>query len=240
MHEYFPETSWTLLARAREQCDEGLRAREDFARKYYRPVQEYLRFLVQDAETAEELAQEFFAKLSETGGILGHASREKGGFRCYLRSALRNLVIDHQRRNSKQALQTHPDQTSETGWEFLEGTASHAAESAFHRAWVELTLTDALTRVRILCLKRNQEIHLQLFEARYLHEADAPPSWEELGKRHGMDQKTARERADTVVRHFRIILRRMLRNEVRFPDGAQVTDEAIDREIRTLLAPLDE
>jgi hypothetical protein len=34
-----------------------------------------------------------------------------------------------------------------------------------------------------------------------------------------MDQKTARERADTVVRHFRVVLRRMLSNEITVPAG---------------------
>jgi hypothetical protein len=100
-----------------------------------------------------------------------------------------------------------------------------------------------LTRVRALCLKRKQEVHLGLFEARYLGEAEMAPTWDELGARYGMDQKAARERADTVVRHFRLILRRMLRNEIEVPGGSaaqrpQVREAAIDQEIRALLSPL--
>jgi hypothetical protein len=56
-----------------------------------------------------------------------------------------------------------------------------------------------------------------------------------------MDQKTARDRAATVARHFRLILRRMLRNEIAFPgDEGQVTEPANDEEIRALLSPLRE
>ncbi len=120
----------------------------------------------------------------------------------------------------------------------LSAAALGAAESAFHRAWVELILTDALTRVRMLCLQRNQKIHLELFEARYLSESEIPPSWAELGGRHGMDERAARERADTVARHFRMILRRMLREEIKVPGGGQVDDDTVDEEIKLLLSPI--
>jgi hypothetical protein len=81
----------------------------------------------------------------------------------------------------------------------------------------------------------------RLFEARYLSDVELAPSWEELGARYGMDQKTARDRAATVARHFRLILRRMLRNEIAFPgDEGQVTEPANDEEIRALLSPLRE
>ena len=238
-YDRFPETSWTLLSKACRRCEEGNRAREDFAQRYYRPVYGYLLALVRDDDKAKDLAQEFFARISESGGLLEHANRDKGGFRNYLRTALRNLVIDHQRRDGKQALRSSWDQESDSSSWQVEGTSA-AAESAFHQEWVQLTLEDALTRVRYLCGKKKQDLHLQLFEARYLSEADSSPSWEELGRKHGIDQKTARERSDTVARHFRIVLRRMLRNDVRIREGASVSDDAIDDEIRTLLSPLDE
>jgi hypothetical protein len=153
------------------------------------------------------------------------------------------LVTDYYRQNRTEAtLVTHPDQASAGGWDVMELPGFPAAEAAFHHQWVKVTLAEALTRVRALCLKRNQQIHLDLFEARYLSETELAPSWEELGARYGMDQKTARERADTVARHFRLVLRRMLRNQITVPgDGRwrpQVMEAAIDEEIRALLSPL--
>jgi RNA polymerase sigma factor (sigma-70 family) len=241
--EQFPETSWTLLAKAREQSDRGARAREDFADRYYRPVQQFLLLLVQDGEQAQELAQEFFTRLSGPGGLLERARPEKGAFRDYLRESLRNLVRDYYRHNRTQGLQTHPDQASAGGWDLMELPGLPAAEAAFHHEWVKVTLAEALNRVRALCLKRNQQVHLNLFEARYLSEAELAPSWEELGARYSMNQKSARERADTVARHFRLVLRRMLRNEITAPAGSgrwrsQVMEAAIDEEIKALLSPL--
>jgi RNA polymerase sigma factor (sigma-70 family) len=241
--EQFPETSWTLLANACEQGDQGARAREDFAQRYYRPVRQFLSLLVQEDEQAQDLAQEFFTRLSGPGGLLQRARPEKGAFRDYLRESLRNLVRDYYRHNRTQALQTHPDQASAGGWDVVELPGYPAAEAAFHHEWVKVTLAEALTRVRTLCLKRNQQVHLDLFEARYLSEAESAPSWEELGAPYSLDQKTARERADTVARHFRLILRRMLRNEITPPDPGgrwrpQAMEAVIDEEIKALLSPL--
>ena len=242
MGEWVTETSWTLLAKAREQSDQGARAREDFAQRYYRPVQEFLAHLVQDGEQARELAQEFFTKFSGPGGILEHARPEKGPFRNYLRASLRNLAKDYYRRNRMQPLQTHPDQAGVGGWDAMELTRLPAAEAAFHREWVKVKLAEALIRVRALCLERNQQVHLDLFKSRYLSDAGLTPSWEELGTRYSLDQKSARERADTVVRHFRIVLRRMLCNEIAVPGGSGgrrlETEAAIDDEINALLSPL--
>jgi RNA polymerase sigma factor (sigma-70 family) len=238
MRELFPETSWTLLAKARGRSEEGALAREEFARRYYRPVWEFLRVLVRDPEKARDLSQEFFARLSESTGLLERADAEKGPFRNYLKKILRNLVIDHHRRNRKEALERDPGQARAEPWEAPELAEFSDADAAFHHAWVKLTLAEALTRVRALCLERNQDVHLALFETRYLCQDERPPSWEELGARYGMDQKTARERAETVARHFRIVLRRMLRNEITFHHGARVTDGAIDEEIQALLLPL--
>jgi len=240
MRERFPETSWTLLAKARQQCDEGARARADFAQRYYRPVREFLLVLVQDPDQAQELTQEFFTRFSGPGGILEHAHPEKGAFRTYLQQALRNLVIDYYRHNRNEVFQTHPDQASD-GWDVMNLAGFPAAEAAFHHAWVKVTLAEALTRVRALCRQRKQDMHLELFEARYLGEADLALSWEELGARYGMDQRTARDRADTVARHFRLVLRSMLRTEITVPGSSgQASDAAIDEEIRALLSPLQD
>jgi RNA polymerase sigma factor (sigma-70 family) len=240
--ERFPKTSWTLLERAREQSADGARARGDFAQRYYRPVEAFLLVLVQDGDQARELAQEFFARLIESGKPLEQAQREKGSFRNYLKRVLRNLVIDYYRRKRTENLLTHPDQANDGAWENIDLPSFPAAEAAFHHAWVKVKLGEALTRVRDRCHTRKQEVHLHLFEARYLSDTDPAPSWEELGARYGMDQKAARERADTVARHFRLVLRGMLRNEVTAMGGrsSHLTDEAIDDEIKALLSPLED
>ena len=136
MRERFPETSWILLKRARARTDEGARARGEFAQRYYRPVRDYLYVLLQNGEQAQELAQEFFTKLSEAAGLWEHARPNEGTlFRDYLLQALRNLVMDHYRRNRSEALQVHPDQGSTSGWDLIEPRKYLEAVATFHDDW---------------------------------------------------------------------------------------------------------
>jgi hypothetical protein len=176
---------------------------------------------------------------------LERADSEKGTWREYLKQALRNLAIDYHRQNRKEGCHAHPDQVGTGGWDVMGLAELPAAEAAFHLAWAKVTLADALSRVRTLCHKRKQEVHLHLFEAGYLGEAGRAPSWKELGAPYGMDQKTAREHADTVVRHFRLVLRRMLANEIAVSGGSgrrrsRVPEAAIAEEINRLLSPLQD
>ena len=194
--------------------------------------------VAQDADKAEELTQNFFAKLCERPALFDGACPEKGKFRDYLMQSLRNVARDDYRRNHKEAAETHPDQISSGGWEVVELSILPAAGAAFHEAWVKQTLALALAQVRTLCRKRRLEVHLNLFEGRYLGDPDTTTSWEELGRRYGMDGKTARERAEIVMGHYRVHLRRMLRNEITIESSAKVTEAAIDDEIQALLSPL--
>lgn len=243
VRDRFPETSWTLLRRAREAGTEGVLAREDFARMYNRPIFEFLLIIVRDSALAEEMAQEFFCRLSDQGGLFVHAEQNHGVFRTYLMAALRNLVTDHHRKvGPQEAKQDHPDQWS-GGWDLVSPADLSSAEATFHNEWVKSILMDVLTRVRATCLARGQQAHLELFEARYIGDSKSPPSWEELGARYGLDQKTARTRSATVARHFRLALRRLLRQQVSVSrvggrQPAQRTEAAIDKEIEALLAPL--
>jgi len=243
LRDRFPDTSWTLLERACEQQPDGLRAREDFAERYHRPILEFLMVIVGDADLAQDLTQEFFARLTRHGSLFRHAAREQGTFRTYLMSALRHLAIDHHRRARREANDAHPDQWSDGGWDTLNPPAFPSAEAAFHSAWVKTVLAEALAQVRKTCEERDQQVHLHLFEGRYLAPLDRVPSWEELGAKYELDQKTARTRADTVARHFRSVLRRMLRQQITVAGAAgggqaASTEAAIDREIEALLGPL--
>jgi RNA polymerase sigma factor (sigma-70 family) len=234
----FPDTSWTLLERAREDCAEGLCAREIFIERYSGPVEQFLRVIVRDGDTARDLSQEFFSRLSEPArGVLQRAEREKGAFRRYLQQCLRNLARDYYRQQRKEVLRGGGG-TDHVPWETVGVSLVPQADGAFHQAWVRMVLSDVLKQVRDLCRRRKQEMHFELFTARYLEDEARPISWEELGARHGVDQRVARERAATVSRHFRLILRKTLRDSIMVPGGRRATDREIDGEIKALLSPL--
>jgi hypothetical protein len=96
---------------------------------------------------------------------------------------------------------------------------------------VRALLDEAIDRVRSICAVRGQTEHFALFAGRYLSKTGDPPSWKTLGATYGLDEKTARSRADTATQHFRKEIRELLRRDVE-------TDQDVDQEIATLLALL--
>ncbi len=95
----FPSTCWSLVragASPGETCASG--ALDDLARAYWQPVQAYLRAdLDIAAQDAEDLTQDFFAWVLESG-FLQRAHPSRGTFRSFVKHSLRNYVTDQFRK----------------------------------------------------------------------------------------------------------------------------------------------
>ena len=228
----FPQTSWTLLADACGTDDASASARDEFLARYYKPVRAYLGAILRDPEETDELTQSFFERAVLSGRLLKAADRNKGSFRPFLKQALRNFVTDHLRRQPTGRIpMVHPD-AGTRGWDAVtDGPHPPSAETEYHRAWVRNLLEIALVKVREACETKGQEQHFEMFCGRYLDESGEQPSWSDLGRPFGLDEKAARNRTETVARHFRLFLREMLAEETGSGRGA-------DEEIAALLGLL--
>jgi DNA-directed RNA polymerase specialized sigma24 family protein len=205
-------------------------ARTEFADRYYPPIYAYmgaLRSAFSLKADLEDLVQGFFTYVIFGGRLLDHYTRSKGNFRPFLKRSLRNYVVSGLRKERPHNEIVRPDQWSD-GWERLELGVVPEAEAAFHEALVRTVLQEALDRVRAMCESRGQAEHFALFRARYLSESPEPPSWAELGRRVGLDEKQARSRTETVAYQFRRVLRERFKDEVG-------SEKATDEEIATLL-----
>jgi RNA polymerase sigma factor (sigma-70 family) len=230
-----PQTSWTLLAAVRGEGSDAAAAREEFVRRYYPPVHAYLAAIIRDAVgpvEPEELTQGFFSQAVATGRLLAGADRAKGSFRPYLKQALRNYVIDWQRKQARTPQpEVRPDADDGGGWERVITDVTPGPDTAFHAAWVRTLIEEALGKVQARCEAKGQQEHFALFVGRYLNESGEQPSWRDLGTEFNLDEKTARSRAETVARHFRLLLRETLAQDVG-------SGQNVDEEIAVLLAAL--
>lgn len=89
-------TDWEGLAAAHANdggMDEITAARNDVLMRYASCVYKYILGATKDADVADDLAQEFALRFVR--GDFKNASPEKGRFRDYLKTSLRNLVTDH-------------------------------------------------------------------------------------------------------------------------------------------------
>ena len=87
----FEPTRWSLVLRSREE-DSVVRRKAlgDLCAAYWYPLYAFLRRSGRGVEDAQDLAQDFFARLMD-GTLLSGANPEKGKFRTLLLAALKNM-----------------------------------------------------------------------------------------------------------------------------------------------------
>src|SRR5213083_219184 len=92
--EQFTETQWSLvLAAGRESSTQATVALETLCKTYWYPIYAYVRRRGYAAPDAQDLTQEFFARVLRNHGF-ARADREKGKFRTYLLAAVNHFLAD--------------------------------------------------------------------------------------------------------------------------------------------------
>jgi RNA polymerase sigma-70 factor (ECF subfamily) len=131
------KTLWTLVRRAHgETPDVAAEARGQLLLRYRGAAYRYLLATVRDADTAEELSQEFALKFLR--GDFHHAHPGRGRFRDYLRCSLAHLIKSHRRRAARQPEPLGTDLPAL-------GTEAAGEDAAFLTAWREALLVRAWT-----------------------------------------------------------------------------------------------
>lgn len=228
----FPTTQWSLVAKAGSE-EQPRSALECLCNRYWYPIYHFARRQGRAHHEAQDLTQQFFAQLLATGGI-ATARPERGRFRTFLLTALRNFLTDEWRRS----------QTAKRGGGHAHFSIDEAAaekrfaeepvdpnlppDQAFDRTWALEMLGRAIERLR-------EEYHSSgrgpLFDALapYLWKS---PTADEADPRQVKMNAHAVSMALNRLRH-RMGLR--LREEVS-ATVAEGTD--IDSELRLLIAAL--
>lgn len=96
----FPETRWSHVARSRGRAPEAQAALSDVCEAYYQPVFVFLRSQGRSDDAAQELVQEFFARLLAGTGVDG-AEPERGKFRTYLLGAVKHFLSAQQQHEQR-------------------------------------------------------------------------------------------------------------------------------------------
>jgi len=90
----FATTRWSLILAARDRHTPAAEAAlADLCAAYWYPLYAFVRHSGHDATAAEDLTQEFFARLLEKSW-LGQADQAKGRFRSFLVTACRNFLAN--------------------------------------------------------------------------------------------------------------------------------------------------
>jgi RNA polymerase sigma-70 factor (ECF subfamily) len=120
----------------------------DLCDAYYNPVEAFLRFELRDAETARELAHDFFAGILG-GGSIGGADQGRGRFRSYLLGAVKHFLSHRReaagrlkRRSEAEAFSLDDAEAREA--DTLEDNTGLRPDAAFDRQWAVTVLARAM------------------------------------------------------------------------------------------------
>ncbi len=234
----FVTTHWSVvLAAGDTKSPKSAEALEQLCRTYWYPLYAHVRRHGHDHHGAEDLTQEFFARLLEHQWLTSVAS-EKGRFRTFLLVALDHFLANQWRR--AQTLKrgggrviVSLDETRSDEERFSREPAMEAApDQAFDRLWATTVLDQAMKRLQQELSARGKAARFDEWKMFLSREATAEDC-ESSGRRLGMSPG-----ATTVAIHrFRERYGDLLRETV-----AQTVSETkdVDEELRYLFALLNE
>ena len=148
----FAATRWTIVVAAGQgQSPQATRALEDLCRAYWSPLYAYVRRCGYEAHEAEDLTQEFFARLLAKN-YLADVTREKGKFRSFLLASLKHFLAnewDRARAKKRGGEHTHISldaQAAETRYR-SEPMDESSADKVLDRQWALTMLELVLDRL---------------------------------------------------------------------------------------------
>jgi len=232
--EVFLTTHWSLIEQAQLDDDKDRALIGLLLQRYWKPVYCYLRRLGYHNEEAKDLTQGFFCEVVLSRDLIGRVDPSKGRFRTLLLHALKQYVVDQERKDTAQK-RIPPDKL--VPLEVVEPEAlPHTVleldpEQTFDYTWKTELLGRVLSDVEDRYTKQRQETYWYVFRDRVLAptlEDNQTPSLAQLCERYEIASEVqASNMLTTVKRHFRNVLREHVRQTV-------LTGEAVDEELREI------
>jgi RNA polymerase sigma-70 factor (ECF subfamily) len=151
--QWFATTHWTTVLAARdEQSPQAAEALEKLCRRYWPPVYAFIRRRGHGPDDAQDLTQEFFARLLEKN-YLGAADASKGKFRTLLLTAVSRFLVNERERTLAQKrgggavhFSLEADD-AEDGYR-VQPADPATPETIYERRWAETVLETVLSRLR--------------------------------------------------------------------------------------------
>jgi RNA polymerase sigma factor (sigma-70 family) len=230
----FATTHWSLVQSAGgARSSEAARALAALCESYWFPLYAFVRRAGHSVEDAQDMTQEFFARLLAQR-FLAKADRRKGHFRTFLLSAMKHFMADEydraraQKRGGGRSLLSFDTLDAENRYR-LEPAKDLSPEKMFEKQWALSLLDRVLARLKA-------EMHADgksaLFEAlKDSLAGDRTTTYAAIGEQLGMAEGAVKTAAHRLRRRYRAILQ----DEI-----AQTVDsrEEIPDEIRYLLSCL--
>jgi len=231
----FATTHWSMVLAAahRSSADCGA-ALEKLCGTYWYPIYAYIRRRGHNAHEAQDLTQEFFARLLQKDFLRGVAP-EKGKFRAFLLAACKHFLSNERdRRRAKkrggQRLGFSLDFITAEKRIGSEPADPSTPEKHFERCWAFTLLNHVLDRLEEECRRSGKGRLFDQAKVFFTGETSGT-SYSAVAAELGMTEGTARVAVHRLRRRYRELLREEIVNTIDDP-------KEIDDEIRSLFAAL--
>lgn len=228
----FATTHWSVVLEAADtDSPRAAAALEELCRAYWFPLYAYARRLGRDVPAAEDLTQEFFARLLQKD-YLRVADRRRGRFRWFLLTAFKCFLANEWDRQT--ALKRGGGQrpvpldalTAEQRYQ-LEPADRHTADLLFERKWAMTLLETARARLRAEYETGGKGERFRLLEASLPGER-TERTYAELGVELGLSEGAVKTEVHRMKRRYAELMREEVARTV-----ADATE--VDLELRHLI-----
>lgn len=232
--QWFATTHWSVVLAAGSLTDHSRAALETLCRAYWRPLYATVVRKGFDAESAQDLTQEFFASLLARNDFAA-TSPNRGRFRTFLLSALENFLANEWRRRGTLKRGGNVDFVSlheaDVGGALACDPAMQLApEKLYERRWAMTLMESALERLRSEAAAAGKT-HLFSALSEFLAEPPAQGDYPPLAEKLNLTESALRVAVHRMRQRYRALLRDEIAQTVESPG-------AVDDEIRQLFAAL--
>jgi RNA polymerase sigma factor (sigma-70 family) len=224
----FGQTQWSVVLAAAGKRDVALaeQSLEKLCRVYWLPLYTYIRRQGESPHDAQDLTQEFFARLLEKD-FLRSVDQSKGRFRSFLLASLKHFLSNQrdraraQKRGGGQTLLSLDFSDAETSIGFQ--PADHQTpEMAFEKRWALTLLEQTLARLRKEYSGRNKGDMFEQLKTT-LTEGRSGIANAELASKLGVSEASVKMAAHRLRQRYREVLRAEIAETV--AQESEVEDE---------------
>lgn len=233
---WFTSTHWSIVAAAADASSlESSQALEKLCCAYWYPLYAYVRRRGYDVEEAQDLTQEFFARIL-AGNFFGAADRTRGRFRSFLLSSLEHFLVKEwryqtrQKRGGGRVLLPLEGGAGEDLYQH-EPADPTTPERIFQRRWALALLEQTLARLRDECVTQNKGALFEHLQGSITGDRDSVP-YAELGRRLEMSEGAVKVALHRLRQRYGALLREEIAQTVTRP-------EEVDEELRLLFQALN-
>ena len=233
--QWFATTHWSVVLAAKtgdsQQADQAL---EKLCRTYWPPLYAYIRRDGHDPAEAQDLTQEFFARLLARE-YLQNLHHQEGKFRSFLLAYVKNFLLEQRRRDRAQKrgggceFISLDQPVGEAGY-LLEPVDELTPIEVFDRRWAQGILQTALDRLRQEYATRGQAALFDVLQD-YQPREPGGRSYAQLGEDLGMTEAAVKWAVHRIRERHGELLREEIAQTVTRPE--EINEEL--RHFRSLL-----